>query len=884
MNDATERARAALQRASSSPARALLARAREAASRGDGAGVAAELAGLPERERFVATVGLDLLFPAAMGPAAVALDAAVPAGRDVVDWSRLAFPPAMLAWGDLAIDHLPAQVLASLVRRAYYGSAGRLALLLVRRYLEVSRLEDARVLHGAIDVLAKSPRASARAAIALASPPEVRDAELLAAVAEASGAPIIQDGGEEVEALADLLAALDVLPASHLAVDAACRAIASLSDRFVDRKDTRAYGAALAVVACARAAANDTAWLDRAKTLRALVYGPAEHADAAIEAATTGAPIAESPPRGSVAVRSLESVRAEPRIESRAEHALEHVLEASRAGRIDDGLEALAVALEPTVPAVVTPDLVARFVESLPRGRAAALLALWAAPVLPERAYRLAPKVLDGDAARAFIERSIENGRVHATFSAEPYAPKIPVAGTLAEIAAPLGDEALAARVLEAALVIREHEEREGSENERQRKIRVGSVIAALAPRFGLEWVASRVGDADRARLAAAATEVAALGMTAVTARCGPIDSREGVPLAKAFADRGDLDAALTIAVDLDPTHGIQVLSALARPTLDPKTKKKLLAAFKKVPKLGSTKEDRTMRAHQLARLELALGDLDGALESLADLGDCRYAGHGPAALAREIAEHLDQHPAERTTARIDAILDTLCSDRVIRQELARSVGPLIEWGVLHAGPEHVAMHVTALRHRCAGADASHVDAGRAAGLARRGDHAGAAHGFDDALALTKHTQRAFFDPAALVRAARAASLAEHDPARFVAVIETFGLGDAGKAAHRASAAVADFGDAERAALRAGLARAELPAQLKAGLRTGLALADARAGDVEHVLRSLESAVEAAEVVERVGHLACALAVSGAIDAAEATAALVGMPVSKPAG
>jgi hypothetical protein len=864
--------RAALERTAERPMRAVLAKARTAAIRGDGARMAAELAGLAERERLVATVGLELLFPAVAGPAAVALDATLPRDARVVDWSELVPLEAMETWAEAALERVTAPTLAGLVARAFHVSAGRLAASLVRRAIARGRAGDARTLHASIPPEAKEARAVAGAVIALAEQEaEARDRGLSSAIDHASAEPIVQDGGEEVEALASLLAELAELPPSHRAVIATREAIERLCDRFIDRKDTRSRGAARALEACARASERDAGWLAHAHALRVWVAsGPLrEAADAAI-ARPASIVVSEAAPLPAPPLPELRGLRA---LAPRAFGAMAHVLAASRAERVEEGIEALSVAIEPTLALRASPELVARWLQHLPRDRAARVLAAWDEPVLPPLAYRLAPRVLEGAAARAFVERSLVHGRVYERYGDGYYRTEL-VAEVLGAVAA-ASDEETCARLLHAACAVRQHEDRVESDAWRVRRQRVRVVIAALAPRLGLDWVAARLPECDRARLAAASGLLAELGLAAACERVGGvIEPLDAPALAAALADRGRIDEAIELASALEPSAAVAAFLAIARPTLDAKVRRKLLAAFKKVPKLGRAREDQTLRAHQLARAMLRLGELEAALEALAELGDCRYADHGPAALAEEIVAFLDASPHERTRARIEAILDTLCSDRVIQQELARRVAPLLEWAVVHVGPEPLQLHVAALRHRCPGAAGAHVDAGLAAGLARRGESEAALRSFDDALAAAGRAQRTFFSPAVLARAAQRADLATLDPSRLAAVLTLLG-----RDAASIRACAPELRGAARDVLRAALPRSELPADARAALRIGLATADASEGDVDAVLRSLEACQDPREIIERAGELVCALAVRGELEASFAVAALVVMPV-----
>jgi hypothetical protein len=234
----------------------------------------------------------------------------------------------------------------------------------------------------------------------------------------------------------------------------------------------------------------------------------------------------------------------------------------------------------------------------------------------------------------------------------------------------------------------------------------------------------------------------------------------------------------------------------------------------------------------------------------------------------------LDASPHERTRARIEAILDTLCSDRVIQQELARRVAPLLEWAVVHVGPSPCSStwrrcDTAAPVRRARTWTRASPPASRGAG-----ESEAALRSFDDALAAAGRAQRTFFSPAVLARAAQRATSRRWNPSRLAAVLTLLG-----RDAASIRACAPELRGAARDVLRAALPRSELPADARAALRIGLATADASEGDVDAVLRSLEACQDPREIIERAGELVCALAVRGELEASFAVAALVVMPV-----
>ncbi|HJL30416.1 MAG TPA: hypothetical protein RMI62_15165, partial [Polyangiaceae bacterium LLY-WYZ-15_(1-7)] len=249
--DAVDSLRTLRARFAESPSARALEAAIGAARAGEGEAVAEALAPLGEPERLFATVALGALFPAAAGAPARALEDALAASTMRLDWSRLVEQPLMRAFAEALVDAGELALAKALVGRAWYGQAGFVLERLVARALEAGDATDARALFEGISDMAKADRAAARARMGLAAGPD-GEADLHAAVAHAHAEPIIENGGEEVEALARLLEVLAPLPPEHPAVEAAVRAIGALVDRFLAQKDQRSHGTGLAAEACAR--------------------------------------------------------------------------------------------------------------------------------------------------------------------------------------------------------------------------------------------------------------------------------------------------------------------------------------------------------------------------------------------------------------------------------------------------------------------------------------------------------------------------------------------------------------------------------------------------------------------------------------------------------
>ena len=258
-----------------SPVRAAIYRADELAAVGDGAGVATALAKLGEMERFLATAILEVRHPQIAGQAARVLASVLAASDGEIQWSDFSHAVLIEPWATALIANGLVDLAGQLVNQAYYGAAAPVLARLAEQQLDHGEIAIAKVLYDHIHVLAKSERATICARIALTEGAGVEP--LIASVRQASGAPIIQNGGDEVEALAVLLDVFVVLPSNHPAVLEAVRKTKDLCDRFMDYKDWRSHGVSLAVVACCRAevAALHTAsptWRDHAMTLRSSIY------------------------------------------------------------------------------------------------------------------------------------------------------------------------------------------------------------------------------------------------------------------------------------------------------------------------------------------------------------------------------------------------------------------------------------------------------------------------------------------------------------------------------------------------------------------------------------------------------------------------------------
>ncbi|WP_432988379.1 hypothetical protein [Dactylosporangium sp. CA-233914] len=227
--------------------------------------------------------------------------------------------------------------------------------------------------------------------------------------------------------------------------------------------------------------------------------------------------------------------------------------------------------------------------------------------------------------------------------------------------------------LLRAVMAPTDHERRyPGHLNRRER---VSGAIAACSAAYPasdtaqLDRWAAILGSSefgDRPRLAAAATQLAPLGLAEIDARCGTVDDFDGPALAGALSRAGRLDDALTLTTRLDPRRRQAALMRIETTDGD-----RLLTAWRKCPKTGRTRDEQQMWRHRLGTLQLRFGKVDDALRSLAGMRDCRVSGYGPAYLTREIARHLAAHPDQATDARLREILGALTGEAIIPQELA---------------------------------------------------------------------------------------------------------------------------------------------------------------------------------------------------------------------
>ncbi|MAT24130.1 MAG: hypothetical protein CMN29_04040 [Sandaracinus sp.] len=915
--DAVDSLRTLRARFAESPSARALEAAIGAARAGEGEAVAEALAPLGEPERLFATVALGALFPAAAGAPARALEDALAASTMRLDWSRLVEQPLMRAFAEALVDAGELALAKALVGRAWYGQAGFVLERLVARALEAGDATDARALFEGISDMAKADRAAARARMGLAAGPD-GEADLHAAVAHAHAEPIIENGGEEVEALARLLEVLAPLPPEHPAVEAAVRAIGALVDRFLAQKDQRSHGTGLAAEACARAARPDApGWLDHARALARITHHPEPKA-AAEEAIAAAAQRLEAGEAATLEERShapvrlepapLEALRQEEHFAQRARDASTHLADALAAGDLEAALGALRVAIEPGPAGTPEADEQLRYLAALgaASGEAAAAYARHVMETFRWRSgARGVPKgywdaVLEagvgGEDGRALVREAIGLG-LH--FQIENNMPAKTVGRPLGVLAG--GDPELEEALLRAIVEKTDHEKKHPGHA--TRIDRIGGCVAGLAEHAAgperLEAWAAILEEADElARLAGVAKMLAPLGLEEARRCCGGAIVRpEGVAMAKALAEAGRFEEALELAEALgthrrrrsaaeksrdapgepspdwkespDPRTQRAALLAIAEVKLGAKERKKLVARFEKAPR-ARDRDSQGVYKHQLGEVLLGAGDVDRALKVLAKMKDCRVAGRGPAYLARAVERWLAAHPEEASPERVGAVLEALASKRVIAQCLADVVHESVRQ-LAALAPAEVEARLGALRGQFRGSgDQALVDAGWAAALYEAGDEARGQAAFEGVLEKVRGTRIHFWSEA-LFSAATAAGLVEKAPELFARVIETFPLGRY----PNAHDAVGRLDDAGRRALPGLLER--LPAPSAEALRLALARHAGEHGDAALALAAMEGASSASEV-DRLGRrLACALARGGALEEARAVAREAGL-------
>jgi hypothetical protein len=661
-----------------------------AAQRGDGAGAAEAVGALPEKPRFAATIVLGLAFPSVLVATAQAYDAAVPAGTVALDWQRCCEHLTVMRWAERARELEP-RVLASLLNRAYYGAAGLALLAAIRDRVRANDLATARALYDEIPKFAKEERGAACALLGIATNDV---AEMRAALAVATCKPIIQDGGEEAEALAAVLAefAAAELPPDHEVVLECLKVLAKWAETR-HQKDVRSYGVALAAQTCVRAK-----WMDHARALLEVIWDPRNRAP--VEEAVASGRAAKAPQR-KLDEPTHEDIVAEKLADRRIEKATARALGRLDANDRDAALAAMhaALAAGDASAGTATPEARVAWARALAAGgrrdEAIAVLTALLPDGLPRVGCELAVELLGTD-ARAFVEAALAHELELVTFSMSTNDP--PAALYLAQLVARTSDPELECALIKAVAVVRKYEDSDGTNNSSQRIRRITETLRVLAgaypeladatpTRERLDAWTAALGDheASRGMIGGAAAALAAEPLDAIIKRCGGAIHPKHVPaLAAEIARRGRLADALAVVAEHEPRTQQPAYVAIARTITTPADRKKLVATFKKSKKTGRDRDAQGMWKFNLGTILLACDDVDGAIAVVSDMQDVRYSGYQPSDLARAFAKQLDASNAW-TADRAAALAKVLGGPGIIHQD--------VRGAIFAVGPAAVAHH-----------------------------------------------------------------------------------------------------------------------------------------------------------------------------------------------
>jgi hypothetical protein len=348
--------------------------------------------------------------------------------------------------------------------------------------------------------------------------------------------------------------------------------------------------------------------------------------------------------------------------------------------------------------------------------------------------------------------------------------------------------------------------------------------------------------------------------------------------LAGAMAEAGRFDEALTFVTSFEggaariagPLRASLV--RISQCPLDDAQAASLLHRMEKSPKGGRDNDSRQSWHHDRARIRLALGQVDAALEVLVQMKDCRIAHRGPAYLVLEIVRVLRQHPDLATTPRAKILMDTLLAGHVYPKDVAQVTPELVP--ALMATSEACRTHVqaarSAYRHKLAGGDACLFDAAEAVGLAQSGRTEGAHQGFRSAVDTGRGGTIRYATAHALWALATQAQLASTHPDLFVEFCQLYGSLDT----PRPVQAVAQLDAPGRRVLAAHLDRLPAAALMKLGAALAEeAVARGELDVLEHVLghasdrpMAVRLARQAARGLAATGAMAEATDVARAVD------------------
>ncbi|MGW5523878.1 hypothetical protein [Gordonia sp. NPDC003950] len=675
VNDVVARCEQLLARAVENPTVRGWNSAVEAAGANDADAAARALADMPEQPRFVATLVLGLAFPAVLGTTAVALDESLPRSPERFDWSDCCELLTVVRWAERASE-LDATVLARICGRAYWRSAGIPLLAAVRVRLASDDVTSARRLYDAIPEYAVQEKAAACALLVVRGITTPDDA-----ITDAIGNEIIQVGYEEAQALS---CALTEYARAGIEPDAAAvvSTVEAMTRWGADRveKDGRSAGLAIGAQACVRAG-----WLDHARTLADVLWD-ARNRDPVLAAIASGVGAPEL-------VRilhhepDLDEIRAETDLDRRLEDASARALGRFDTGDADAAIAALTTALNVTAAAaeaVDGSDLVtwARMLATGGDQDSATRIMTDLMPDkrLPRVGYQCAVDVLDADHGRAFLDAALSRQReldMLGTATA-----RTSTASYLARVVVRADDPDLELRFLRAVVAVAPREKvglpRPSNFVENARAERIIATLRILdAARRGEDDAASLrrleewtriLPEPEQPWIAAAAVAYTAQRRE-VFAPDNAVPRPECLPgVAAELARRGRLEDALELVSRIALHDSFpevlqqRTLVAVAEATSGESTS--VIDAYRTCQETWDREDDEITdigrRQFYLGTIMLACGDIDGAIDTAAQIPDVRQSHCGAGDLVAAIGAHLDTHPHLWTPERAQRLADTL--------------------------------------------------------------------------------------------------------------------------------------------------------------------------------------------------------------------------------
>ncbi len=665
--------------------------------------------------------------------------------KRAVDPFMFVDPAWQEGWRGAVEGVLPSERLGE---RGRFGGANQLLMASVEGLCKRGALDEARAHADKITAYAKAERGRAFATLGIAHRRlhPSHSAELCAtAVRAAAAPPLIQDGGEEAEALAGVLGVFadGDLGAHDQAVRAALKHLLRLG-KTRKRKDVRSFGLRNAGVVCAKRALRglDASWL--------------EHAEALIECIWTDRlrwPCAAWMARAYSALgRSEDAARTLTRIGDAAYGGRDELR-----GLYPDHIDVLEAMWQSDMKAPATAAAVARaggdptpLLESaeaeakrLYRGR----ISLYAQLILfdPERAARMlselageerseaiAASVLtlahDGrqeDAARALDEALSGGWRPRWVDAYVPYL-------THAQVAA-----------LERGWLREKKQQKRMTGLSGLAEIHLGQGRWEDACRCIAGAIAGPPREEEPAwvpyyRRGSRANKPpeGGLWLDGVWLRFDRLWGEQADPLEEPV--KAALDAAR--AAPNDGTR-LQQLHLLApRVCSDSKTLKTVRARMRKASPGGRGRDLQTIKKARLVHVDLLLGEIDKAIERAASMRDCRASGWGPSHTAELIGQWFVRHPGEVTISRVHALLRVFWRPHMqdVPVPLLRTV-PDLHLALPGGDREAMWSEVNRLRERFRfRGDHAYFEAAAGVAAALAGDAAGSAAYFERALELAK--------------------------------------------------------------------------------------------------------------------------------------------------